>query len=183
MTADIMVDLETLDTRPTGIILSIGACRVNWLTGEIDDHFYRVISVESCVKAGLTESSATRSWWDKQSEEARKVFTDPNVPLAVALAEFRGYLQKYNLNKVRLWGNGSDFDNVLLANAYEALNSNAPWRFYNNRCFRTVRKCFAHLIQEPEREGTHHNALDDAIFQATILLQLKRHLGHVDQAG
>ncbi len=171
--SDIMVDLETLDTRPSAIILSIGACRVNWDKGEITDRFYRVVDVQSCKDAGLTESAETRAWWNKQSPEARRVFTDPSVPLIQALSDFATYLKFFNSSKVEVWGNGSDFDNVILINAYDALGLDAPWRFYNNRCFRTVRKTLAHCIQEPKRQGTYHNALDDAIFQAEILLQLK----------
>lgn len=175
--SDIMVDLETYDTRPTAALLSIGACRVDWENGEISDHFYRVVNLQTCLDAGLTESASTKAWWDKQSEEARRVFTDPSVTLLQALSDFATYLKFFDASKVKVWGNGSDFDNTILINAYNKLGLDAPWRFYNNRCFRTVRKEFAHLIQEPKREGTYHNALDDAIFQAKILLQLKEVLG------
>ena len=33
-----------------------------------------------------------------------------------------------------LWGNGSDFDNAILANAYRAIGQQQPWKFWNNRC-------------------------------------------------
>lgn len=173
---DIMVDLETLDTRASASILSIGAVRLDWNTLEAVDPFYIIIDPESCKAVGLTESASTVAWWGGQSEEARRVFTDPNVPLSSALHGFARYLSSYGKSKVRLWGNGSDFDNVILINAYDALGYDAPWMFYNNRCFRTVRKMLGHLIEDPKRGGTHHNALDDAIFQAQILLQLKDHL-------
>lgn len=175
--SDVMVDLETLDTRPTAVILSIGACRVNWGTGEASDPFYRVIDPASCEEAGLTKSKDTLAWWAKQSEEARRVFTDPNVSLLQALTDFATYLKFFG-GRVRVWGNGSDFDNVILINAYNALGLDAPWRFYDNRCFRTVRKQLGHLITEPPRGGTYHNALDDAVFQTQILLQLKEQFDH-----
>ena len=169
----IMVDLETLDTRPSAIILSIGACRVNWEGGEPTDHFYRTISVDTCKAVGLTESASTKAWWDKQGPEARKVFTDPSVDLLSAMGDFASYIRMFGAGSVKVWGNGSDFDNVILINAFAALGSQAPWRFYNNRCFRTVRKSLEHCIEEPAREGTHHNALDDAVFQAKILARFK----------
>lgn len=171
---DIMVDLETLDTRPTAVILSIGACLVNWRTGEPTHPFYAVVDLASSREAGLTESQATMDWWSRQSAEARSVFTDPSaVSLQQALTGFAVYLQEFDQKKVRIWGNGSDFDNVIMANAYDALGFDAPWRFYNNRCFRTVKNVFADRIQEPDRAGVYHNALDDALHQARILLQLK----------
>lgn len=183
MSKDIMVDLETLDTAPTAVVLSIGACRVDWDNECITDEFYRVISVESCAEAGLTTSSDTKSWWDRQSPEARKVFTDPNVPLQQALIEFAAYLEPFDRKKVRIWGNGSDFDNVILSNAYQTLNFETPWRFYNNRCFRTVNKTFGPfqyaMDTESHRGGVYHNALDDAIYQAKRLLKLKPWMDHV----
>lgn len=171
---DIMVDLETLDTAPTGTILSIGACRVNWREEKIDNGFYVVICSDSCKARGFTESESTKKWWAQQDERARQVFTDPDkVSIDVGLSMFRQYLQQYGTNSVELWGNGSDFDNVMLANAYKVCGIPQPWRFYNNRCFRTVRKLLGHNIVEPVRSGIHHNALDDAVYQANILLMLK----------
>lgn len=167
---NIMVDLETLGTRPTSIILSIGACRVT--NGEPSDPFYRVIDVASCRDAGLTSDAATEKWWNEQDENARKVFTDPNVGLVRALTDFASYIRGFGGRSVRLWGNGSDFDNVILNNAYLAVGSISPWMFYNNRCFRTVRKLFWQGVTEPERQGTYHNALDDAMHQARILGQI-----------
>lgn len=171
---DIMVDLETLDTRQTATILSIGACRIDWEKGEITDPFYVVVDEHSCKAIGLTESPSTRAFWDKQPDEARKVFTDPNVSIEVALGQFGNYLRRFGIRSVELWGNGSDFDNTILTNAYDKLNLRAPWMFYNNRCFRTLRKTIGQIFVEPEREGTHHNALDDAIHQAKILLLYKQ---------
>ena len=174
---DIMVDLETLDTRQTATILSIGACRIDWTTGEIVDPFYVVVDSQSGLDIGLTESASTRQFWDKQGPEARKVFTDPNVPIQVALSDFGSYLRRFGIKSVELWGNGSDFDNTILTNAYDKCGLRAPWMFYNNRCFRTLRKTVGRNVIEPVREGTHHNALDDAIYQAKILLGLKDLIG------
>jgi len=175
MSTDVMVDLETLDTRPSAVILSIGACLVNWRTGEPSNPFYAVVDLASSREAGLTESPDTLAWWNRQSPEARRVFTDPSVSLDEALSLFAHYLRGFNSKDVKIWGNGSDFDNVILANAYDALSYDAPWRFYNNRCFRTVKNVMSDRIQEIDRAGTYHNALDDAMHQARILLQLKDH--------
>lgn len=174
---DIMVDLETFDTRQTAAILSIGACRIDWATGEIVDPFYVVVDLQSCFDIGLTESASTRQFWGKQPDEARKVFTDPNVPIHEALRKFEQYLRNFGIKSVELWGNGSDFDNTILTNAYDKCGLRAPWMFYNNRCFRTLRKTVGRNVIEPKREGTHHNALDDAIYQAKILLGLKEQMG------
>jgi inhibitor of KinA sporulation pathway (predicted exonuclease) len=47
----------------------------------------------------------------------------------------------------------------------------APWKFYNDRCYRTLKAMYPH-IKMPKRTGTHHNALDDAISQVNHLILL-----------
>lgn len=178
---DIMVDIETLDTRPSAAIISIGACRIDWDNGVVTDNFYQAIRVSSNNSVGRSVSQDTLRWWDKQSPEAQKVLTDPDaMDLDIALISFARYLLqfgvKHGLSTVRLWGNGSDFDNVIIADAYSSLGLDAPWRFYNNRCFRTVKDLYSDVIQPPAREGVHHNALDDAVYQAKCLLQLTTNL-------
>ena len=180
---DIMVDIETLDTRPSAVILSIGACRIDWETNKTDDYFYVVIDKDSCIQAGLSTSPSTEKWWASQSEEARAIFTDPNrVDLLEGLKRFSEYMLKFRTTQIRsnakLWGNGSDFDNTIIANAYAQLGLDPPWHFYNNRCFRTAKDLFSDVMPKLQRQGTHHNALDDAVYQANGLLQLKNSLRH-----
>lgn len=174
MTSHVMCDLETLDTRPSAIIMSIGACTMDPITGQVENPFYNVVDVESCKRAGLTQSDSTVAWWEKQSEEARAIFSDSNrVSLIQALSNFSNYLRLLpgGPGNVRIYGNGSDFDNVILSNAFSALGYEAPWKFYNNRCYRTiVNTVFPENAVLPARKGTHHNALDDAVHQANVLL-------------
>lgn len=183
---DVMLDLETLDTSPTASILSIGAVAFNW-TGVTSERFYIVIDRASCREAGLSESQATVDWWARQGEAAQKVFDEDNVPLADALDSFSRWIQSLGgIKSIKMWGNGSDFDNVILTNAFNAVNIKLPWMFYNNRCYRTARDLFLRggLLPLPEsnavqmigdmmRLGTHHHALDDAVFQATNLISLR----------
>jgi hypothetical protein len=68
---------------------------------------------------------------------------------------------------MRLWGNGASFDNAILAHAYARCGATPPWKFWNDRCYRTV----AALTATPRQQGgTHHNALDDARSQAEHLI-------------
>lgn len=171
-TTDIMVDLETMDTAVTASILSIGACRIDWKTGETADPFYCVIDLQDCLANGLTKSASTEGFWNKQSPEARKVLTDPSVSLFKGLADFGMYLKMFGVRSVRLWGNGSDFDNAILSHAYSKMNLNLPWLFYNSRCYRTAKDLgkAQETWVDLERVGVHHNALDDAIYQAKCMI-------------
>lgn len=158
----VMVDLETLDTRPTAAIISIGA--VVFHGAGKGSEFYTAVDQNSAIAAGLTASPKTLEWWAGQSAAARTVFTDPNrLELRHALIRFAEFLPR----DCRLWGNGAAFDNAILANAYAALGIDPPWKFWNDRCYRTlVAICPAPRVQR----GTHHNALDDAKSQADHLL-------------
>lgn len=175
---DIMVDIETLGTRPGSIILSIGAVAFAPGLG-LECSFHQIINTDSCRVHGLSEDPATVKWWDNQSPEAQRTKIEaeraPNrLPdTLAAFSEFCGAHASPGV--LRLWGNGSDFDNVLIAAAYDACRVEPPWKFYNSRCYRTLKNLTPAI--RLERTGTHHNALDDARSQAEhacrILASLK----------
>lgn len=169
---NIMIDLETLDTEPTAAILSIGAVYFDE-TG-LGETFYGNISPESCKLFGLTESKATLAFWERQSEEAKQSLLKDINTLPWTLGNFYNFVTT-NKNKTKVWGNGSPFDNVILRNAYKACNITPPWRWWNDRCYRTFNKEIP-VDYESENE-LEHNALADAIYQAKkavlILKKLK----------
>ena len=165
---DVMLDIETLDTAPTSSILSIGACVFNDLV-VTNERFYIVADRKSCRYLGLTESQSTIEWWEKQGEKAQRVFSEDNVPIIDALAEFSNWLGSLGgIKSIKMWGNGPDFDNVIVANAYKQAGIKLPWLFYNNRCHRTAKAMFEvpGVTCQLPRAGVHHNALDDAVYQA-----------------
>lgn len=167
---DIMLDLETLDTRPTAAILSIGA--VFFGQAGLGEEFYRTITLDSCTEAGLSVSGDTFMWWMGQKGEARKALFENPVPLAQALAEFTEWVHtKGKPGDTRVWGNGADFDNAILRHAYTKLGEPAPWKYYNSRCYRTA----CEMLNAPPRtqDGVHHNALDDAKSQARHLVSTR----------
>ena len=165
----VMLDLETLGTRPGSIITSIGATKFDE-NGPYGKPFYERIDMQSCVDAGLLIDVDTVKWWLKQSDEARAEFQKSSEELSYALQAFTNWCG-YPDNVIELWGNGANFDNALLKAAYDLLGLEAPWKFWNDRCYRTLKAMYPH-IKMPARVGTHHNALDDAISQVNHLILL-----------
>lgn len=164
----IMIDLETMGNTPDAPIVSIGACRFDE-NGVGGDTFYRQISLQSSVDAGATMDPPTVIWWMKQEVEARAaIFEGEDVDEWEALCDFNQWLGSEE-EISGMWGNGADFDNVILAQAYRRYGQDVPWPFWLSRCYRTV-KSFSTV--EMDREGTHHNALDDAISQAKHLIAI-----------
>lgn len=175
MSADVMVDLETLGRVAGCAILSIGAVEFDLEGQRLGREFYEVIRLDSCVAAGLHEDPDTVAWWAKQSADAAAVITQArkgrgNVKLATALKRFNEYLAP----GTNLWGNGSDFDNAILQHAYWRVELKPGWDFWRNRCYRTYKALAPHV--KAQRRGTYHNALDDAKTQAEHALQVYREL-------
>lgn len=176
MKKHIMIDLETMGLRPNAAIVSIGATHFD--ATSIFDKFHTPVSLKSCVDLGLVTDQGTVDWWAKQSDGARSSWDVVDAPdLMTALGKFSEWLRSHgSIAELCPWGNGADFDLVLLKSAYNALEADPPWKFWNHHCFRTVKNLFPHDDREVARAGTHHNALDDAIYQTEVLQNiLKRH--------
>jgi exodeoxyribonuclease VIII len=175
MSRHLMIDLETMGLRPDAAIVSIGAVQFDEDT--IYRQFHTAVSLASCTTFGLTTDRSTIDWWMKQSAEARSSWQRDDAPtLEDALAKFSHWIQDLIPEReVRPWGNGADFDLVILKSAYGAIGADPPWRYYNHRCFRTL-KSLAPSI-DVHRQGTHHNALDDALHQVAVLQAICKHAG------
>lgn len=175
---DLMVDLETLGTESNAAIISIGAVMFDFEKG-LGDTFYRVVNIESSLAHGGAISGSTIRWWMTQSEEARNVFKERTQGIGIVLGEFSAWLSlqaSSNLidrDNIRVWGNGATFDNVILTNAYKQIGEKRPWSYRGDMCYRTIKNLFPGV--EVERVGTHHNALDDAIYQANHLIAIAKH--------
>ena len=160
-----MIDIETMSKEKDAAIASIGA--VHFTEDGIVDTFYQTIDLASCKAAGLHVDPETVRWWLSQSPEALAALRKDTIPLADALDKFDNWFPD---SKACVWGNGVAFDNVIVSSAYKALARQIPWKWWNDRCYRTIKA----VIEVPEdaREGVHHNALDDAMHQNKHLLKI-----------
>lgn len=171
---DFSFDIETLGSRPYSSVISIGAVGFNRHTGEIhDEGFHIVVSATDCAAKGLRMDPDTVIWWMQQNDAARKVFSPGGgTTTDYALEALNKYLEEScNFsNSSGVWGNGSGFDINLLEDMYELSRPRCPWRFWQSRDVRTVVDIAALDKKAYRLEGTHHNALDDAINQAKMVI-------------
>lgn len=168
MSRHCMIDLETMGLAANAAIVSIGATIFD--QHQIVDRFYSPVNLDSCLNAGLSTTESTVKWWSEQSNEARNAWKTSDAPtVQIALENFYKWLKPSDINIKQIcpWGNGVDFDMVILKSAYEAINLDAPWMFYNQFCFRSLKNMFP--VESIVRRGTHHNALDDAEHQTNHL--------------
>lgn len=166
---NIMLDLETMGNGANAAIIAIGAVAFD-KSGIHQDKFYRQVSLESSVAIGMECDPSTIMWWMQQSDEARGAFAGNEKALHInqALIDFSNWFA--SVDGVEVWGNGASFDNVILYSAYKKAGLTQPWKFWNDRCYRTIKAMKPSV--KADRIGTYHNAVDDAETQAVHLMKI-----------
>lgn len=175
--AHLMLDFETLGTAFNTAVVSLGGCVFN----KEGIHTKRLwtFELDSQIKAGRSITGSTLCWWMKQSDSARSVFNDKakKFTLAEFVTDFESFiddsLKQLNEGRDELkpWGNGANFDPVIIEDIIRNVKGrdDIPWKFWNVWCFRTfdnLTKCKS----LHKRVGVHHNAMDDAVYQAECVL-------------
>lgn len=163
----VMLDIETLGNNSRSVIISLGAVEFDE-TG-LGREFYVNICPQSCIDVGMQMDADTVMWWMTQSDGARAVFKQTCRLLEDALQEFKHWFPK----DACVWGNGATFDNVIVDSAYRACKMNKPWKYNADRCYRTLKALYPQ-IKALSRIGTHHNALDDAKYQALHAVEIMK---------
>lgn len=171
----IMIDLETLGTTADAVILSIGAVRFDLDSGTVADpngsySFYQELDILSQHNHQRRISASTLAWWMSQPKEAQAVFNNDTdkSSLGKSLYNLSDWVQQ-GTDKPLVWSNGADFDLPMLAHAYTQLDIALPWAAYSGRCYRTYKNLPGARAVKVPRLGQHHNALDDAMYQAQHL--------------
>ncbi|WP_164491456.1 3'-5' exonuclease [Vibrio mediterranei] len=173
MSTHVMLDLETMGNTSNAAIVSIGAVVFSPVTGALGADFEVVVNLYSSAYYSDIDAS-TVTWWLTQSEEARSIFLrdTPKSSLKDALLELNQWFADLGDSRdIQVWGNGSGFDNVILANAFKAARIKPHFSHWNDRDVRTIVEMGRSILGiDPKttftRQGVHHSALDDAKFQA-----------------
>jgi hypothetical protein len=167
MNDPVMVDLETWGTAADSALVSIGAVKFDPDTKSITGAFYKVIDKESCLEIGMSiDPDCIKHFWDKQPPAVREVLDLPGEHIIDVLDAF----SKWMGPNACMWGNGADFDNSMIAHAFKLCFMKPHWKFWNNRCYRTMKNMFPQV--KMTRVGTHHNAYYDAESQAKHLMDI-----------
>lgn len=183
-----MVDIETLATDPNAVVVSIGVA----IYDPADDvrmkpvatGHYVINPTEQIIKGRSIDPKAVK-FWSEQSAKAIESITVPGddgvFSAGEALETIRSLFDSFNV--VGVWGNGSDFDNVIVNNLCRTLGIPEVIHYRKSRCYRTLRAMFGNLIDDDgqqDRAAVHHNALQDALYQ---MRQHKRMHAALSQRG
>lgn len=173
----IVLDLETLGTKRNAPILSIGMVVICDL--QIKAKYYTVLDVyEQKQLFGRTDDEDTLQWWrDKlETPEGQLAWNAATTNLEGVQDGLRGVCNVFaTYADAKVWGNSNTFDNEVLRSLLEAANM-PTWYFRNDRDFRTLREQFKEKVPEPEFQGIRHVSVDDALHEATWLIQILKYI-------
>ena len=173
---NLMIDIETLSTRCDAAILSIGAVFFDTETLELGETFLVNIKMESDKNYGRIDPE-TIKWWLKQSDIARiEVTQSTEHTLLSALCSLKRWItSKTDPKQLKVWANSPSFDLVILHNAYQRCDKNAPWEWHNERDVRTcidIGKTELNRHETIKPNNRQHTALADAQYQAAMVLSV-----------
>lgn len=183
-----VIDIETLGKGAKTKIATIGAVVRHALSSEILGEFYVRCDL---VQQGRTFDIDTLDWWREQGEKNKlahdEVFGNVDrIPLDEALSLLSQFIEAHHQDGFRpqVMGNGSEFDNVILADAFDQFGIKLPWDYYANQSLRTVVLMGRALLGiDPKYslqfKGTQHHALDDAKHESEYLSFIFRAFDHL----
>lgn len=171
------LDIETVSQKVNAAIGSIGLVSVNVITGQRVGMLFASVTMDSQPRRH--KDAETLEWWcdrTKTSQEAFDLtFTNPVCTLAEALTLVNQHIEAMEHahgqgGMVQVVGNGPEFDNAIVVDAFEEAKIKPAWRYRGNQSARTFlwMGCAAGYNEkfDGERGGIKHHALDDALWEA-----------------
>lgn len=173
-----MVDIETLSTQSSAVILSIGALKFDRSetlpdSPDVMDSFYVRVARESCEVLGMHVDPETVRWWNSQAEEVRhEALEDTAERLTIkdALSQLTRWIGGSEL----IWSHGDDFDCVILSDAYRRCGMKVPWKFWNTRDTRTLFDIAGVKNSDLPANSKHHPIHDCYRQVAGVLKSLRK---------
>lgn len=173
----VMIDIETMGTGTDAAIVAIGAVLFDPETEQLGDTFYAKVDLADAVKCGGKIDADTVLWWLKQGEEARNEITSgARGSIDSALDGLSDFIVDNTPTEARqVWANGASFDLPILTSAFaRTYFAPAPWKFWQERCYRTLKNLRPDIKAVAPAGNVKHNALDDAKAQALHAIALLR---------
>jgi hypothetical protein len=172
--SDIMIDIETLGTRPGCVILTLGAVKFNPFSLDAPGPgLYVRPDVDEQIAKGREVQEDTMLWWMQQAEDVREEALGEDARITVE--EMYRQLNRFLVGSNNIWCQGPAFDMVIIENLYRQYGWPTPWQFWQIRDSRTL---FG-VHGDPRVKGKVglHNALEDCVSQATAVQQVYNKLG------
>lgn len=169
---DVMLDFESFGFRKKAIICQIGACYFDRNTGEIGERLSINVDARTAEAVGGQFDADTVYWWLAQSPEAIKSITSGElVDIGFAMLTLNNFLK----DAKQIWSHAT-FDFVLLTETLNSLKIKPSFKYKTARDIRTLVDLSGLTIKNVVREGVHHNAIDDCIYQVKYCVEAMKKL-------
>ena len=175
-----MIDMETLDTSPYCVILTIGAVRFDPRGNGVVERLELRPTIEDQTEIyNRVINDDTLRWWSEQSPEALEEALGDRG--RISFKECLEILYKFCWNRRAVWSNGASFDVVVAETAFRQVLTDKPnpipWPFYTIRDTRTLYE-IAGVKLKDKKYGTKttHRAVEDAEHQAIVVQDAYRKL-------
>jgi hypothetical protein len=165
----IMVDMETISTKPNACILSLAAVKFDLYDEYIpmDGRVWHFDIDEQTEKYARDVDEDTLGWWASQGEAAiQSSFSDNNRQTC---DEIMSEFHKFCWNTSEIWSQGTIFDITILENLLTQMNRPTPWNF---RQIRDTRTMFGSGIPYTYDNPCKHDPLADCVAQALAIQQI-----------
>jgi len=199
---ELMLDLETLDTKPSAVVLSIGA--VIWKTvnnnpmapGKLHwepvERFLRVLNIQEQVDKKRTISESTLLWWQRQEPTAKEeAFSPLRQPVSNVLDDLRKLVTVYGYKSVEgpginaFWASPATFDFPIWEDLAMTFSNHVPWTYRQKYDVRTVVREAGYSTKDHEPShvihGVPHAPVYDCEWQIDVLTaarnKAKRRIG------
>lgn len=183
---NVMIDLETLGTKPNTYILTLAAVAFLPITGKAPYVFYEKIDVDSYPRNGaFSFDFSTLGWWMKQNTAATtEAFSGlPRKNIEVVLRHLSKWIHDLSPDpgSIKVWSQGASFDIPILEYTMSYFNIEIPWKFYNVRDTRTLYDvagiAYSKVTLPKTSERVEHNSLSDCLKQVEAVRQAMEKLG------
>ena len=182
----LMLDIETLGTRPGCVILSIGAILYDMSNMEGFSNFAVNLSVVDQMVAGFTVDPSTLTFWRDQPADALEASTISAVPPAMALEQFCKWVEwDTKSNPFEVVTRGTDFDIPILRHALEHFGMKLPWHHRTPRDLRTILSTlgFDESTVVRSENDVGHSAIGDCRHQLRVLAAARANRRVIDASA
>ena len=174
MTTAVMLDLETLGTRPDCVIMTLGAVKFDPFNPDREPGpgIYLRMDLGEQLALGRTVDDSTITWWAEQDARVRAEAWEGSDRSSIQ--ELKRELNRFLVGVDEIWSQGPVFDIAILEDLYRSQNWGFPWYFWQIRDSRTLFKVHG----DPRARGRDqaHNALLDCVYQAKAVQEIFQRL-------
>lgn len=168
------LDIETLDTASTAVVLSVGVCMFT-KAGPVGPMLHVRLDIDEQLAAGRTITHDTFNWWVGQLIAMKhSPFPLETHSVKGALKTIREFMAEagitYSGTRRKVWYRGPHFDHVLMGELHKMAGLDMYCDYDSVRDQRTF--CKQEKFVPLTDTLIEHNALGDAVMQAQYIQQI-----------